>query len=1139
MLLHQLVVRHVRLHPDAPAITAEDRTLTYAELWAESGALAGALSARGIGAEDLVAVCCDRDSRLVVALLGVARGGAAAVPLDAVHPVTRLARLVSDSGARLVVHSGAAGAEVASRADVESVLVEAPGPPARYAEPAVRPANAAYVVFTSGSTGDPKGVVVEHRQAVALLHACATPIDTSTDDVWTCVHSASFDFSVWEVWGCLSSGGRLVVVPSDVAWSAPDLADLVTRQRVTVLSQTPGALRALAEGMHERGWRADDLSLRHVVLGGEAVNPGDLRRWFSELAPGGARLHNLYGITETTVHVTHRLLDPADTEVDVSPIGTALDGYSCTVGDPDPAKVRPTSEGELFVGGAGVARGYLGRPSLTADRFLPDPSVRGGRCYRTGDLVRLQSDGALAYVGRLDRQVKLRGHRIELGEVEAALRALPEVEEAHASVISRDHAADSARLVAFVRSTHVRTTGEDVTDQLRDQLPAHLVPEDVVLVDRIPLTGRGKVDMAALRARWEARRFGPADDGPDDRSPGELALADSWSHVLGVEKVGLDDRFFAVGGNSLLSIRVTGLLRQRGWRLEVGDLLRLQRLGDVAATLRRVRLPDAEHDDDTAPVLGSLLSHGIADSLRSRPGVVDAYPLTSLQTGMVAESSKASGAGPYHVVSSVDLTSVDGLDAGAWRQLWRSLMARHEVLRTTFDLFALGEPVQVVHRAPESPVLVRDLVDQPTSAHDDLVAAALHDLDAAPFEVDRSDQLLWRVLGLRRAGTRWTLLFAHHHALLDGWSLATLLREVRDRVSAPGPIKDRPPTPPFGDYVRAEMEATECDATASYWRTTVEGAELPRLAWVAGGQGGDESPSAECSLAEVRPAALALAVDLEVPVKSVFLAAAVMALRDLEGRTVVTGLVTNGRLERPGAAEALGLFLNTQPLVVRLRGGSWRDLVREVWSQERTAYPHRHYPAAAISRATGLRSAPVAFTYNDFTGAGFPSFRAQVRETGYSSVPLTVVVVGDSCLVEGSPAHVSAGDCRRLAERIRDMLLLMTADPAETLPAPAVGVRVEGTDEAERSGGQAPATDLETTMAEAWSRLLGEPVADRQANFFELGGDSILAIKLMSRLSADLGVPLGLAPVFESADLAEMALEVQALLDSAGRGPAS
>lgn len=1134
MLLHHLVERHVQIRPDSIAVTASDRSLTYAELWAEAGAVAAALSGHGVGPEDMVAVCCERGSLLVVALLGVSRAGAAAVPLDLAHPTPRLARVALDARVRAVLHSGPEGVEVASQADAVAISVpaETPAPGTRNNSVIARPENAAYVVFTSGSTGEPKGVVVEHRQAVSLFRACATPIETSNEDVWACVHSPSFDLNVWEVWGCLGSGGRLVVVPHEVAQSFPDLAMLVSRERVTVLTQTPSALSGLAHGMLERGLRGQDLALRHIVLAGEAVRPNELVQWFDELAPDHALVHNLYGITETTIHVTHRLLTREEVAAGLSPVGPALDGYAYTVVPPNDSLCGRTHDrgqvdGELYVSGVGVARGYLGRPGLTAERFLPDPNGTGTRCYRSGDRVRVGADSDLHYVGRLDRQVKLRGHRIELGEIESALRALPQVIEGHVAMMNRDEDPANARLVAFVRQGQPAARADEIQRRLRDALPAHMVPQDVVVVDRMPLTTHGKIDLAALRTTWEARRREAAEFSRADLTPEEAALAEAWAEVLGLDEVSPADRFFAIGGNSLLSVRVTGLLRQRGWQLEVGDLLREQRLSVVASRLTPAEPAISEHTEVEQSRPGDLLPPAAAEWLQSRPDIVDAYPLTSLQLGMIAESARATGPEPYHLVARIDMTSSDGLDNGSWQRIWRAVLARHEVLRTSFELFALGEPAQVVHAEVAPPVTYQDLAALPAAVQDERIAATCRELDGASFDVRRSDRPLWRAVVVRRASTQWTVLFAHHHAIIDGWSTATLLRELQDRLMGDNPDTETPP-PLFRDYVRAEIEAGRDAGAARYWQNRLAGAGTAELRWVRG-EPDTGLPSGEYSLADVHAQAIVLAGDLGVPLKSVFLAATAAAVCELEGRSVVIGLLSNGRLERSSTTEAVGLFLNTVPLVLDEPLGTWSDLVRYVWAEEREAFGYRHFPAAAISRATGRKPAPVMFTYNDFSGAGFVAYRSQVQETGHSSVPLTVVVVDDVCLVDGSPEHVSSEDCQRLAERIHAMMVAIVADPGQSVSGLVDGgAAVLPSPDPETPAALAPG--LETTLAETWSHFLGKPVHSRTANFFELGGDSIMAIKLVSRLSADLGVALDLAPVFETADLGEMADEIQALL---------
>ncbi|WP_395293025.1 amino acid adenylation domain-containing protein [Kitasatospora hibisci] len=442
----------VRLRPAAIAVNCGAENLSYAELDRRSDALARRLRELGVGPESRVAICVEPSVRLVTGILGILKSGGAYVPLDPRHPADRLAYTLADSGAVALV----ADPEHAELADGVTVLtVDGPTTEPSAAERPLEPAplgpdHLAYVIYTSGTTGRPKGALLTHANVLRLFEAAAADVPFGPDDVWSLYHSAAFDFSVWEIWGALLHGGRIAVVPPEARRSPAAFHALVRTEGVTVLSQTPTAFRQFADAdaeAAEAGPAGRPLALRHVVFGGEALEPGVLRTWAAR-HPDGPRLVNMYGITETTVHVTAHPLDPAAPADPGSVIGRPLADLAVHLLDRRGEPVPPGVPGELCVGGPGLARGYLGRPGLTAERFVPSPLGRGERLYRSGDLARRPAGGTLEYLGRIDQQVKVRGHRVELGEIEAELGAHPDVR--HAAVLPREAPGGGTGLVAYL-----------------------------------------------------------------------------------------------------------------------------------------------------------------------------------------------------------------------------------------------------------------------------------------------------------------------------------------------------------------------------------------------------------------------------------------------------------------------------------------------------------------------------------------------------------------------------------------------------------------------------------------------------------------------------------------------------------------
>ncbi|MGY3677880.1 amino acid adenylation domain-containing protein [Streptomyces sp. TE33382] len=556
--LWDLFAEQVRLRPDAVAVVAGEERTTYRQLARRAERLAARLAARGVTRGSLVGLCTRRDTDLVIGILGILRAGAAYVPLDPDYPAQRLSYMAADADLSVVVAQRGLkvpGTALLLDADTDGDL---PVP-----DLTVTGADLAYLIYTSGSTGEPKAVTVPHGQVVRLMRATQDRYRFDERDVWTLFHSFAFDFSVWELWGALVHGGRLVVVPFWQTRSPEDFQQLLVREKVTVLNQTPAAFRQLAAVDEER---PQALSLRYVIFGGDALDIASVRRWFDRHGEDHPRLVNMYGITETTVHVTYCPLTRELLRDNAGPIGEPIPDLSLWVvdraGQPAPIGVP----GELLVGGAGLSWGYLRRPGLSAQRFVADRfgGTPGARLYRSGDLARRRADGGLEYLGRVDQQVKIRGFRIELGEIEAVLAAHPRVDSACVTV--RDN-----RLVGYVVAGAAGGPGDlgEIRAHLAARLPDYMVPSALVPVESIALTANGKVDRGALPAPEPSR----AGEFVAPRDETEHAIARIWSRLLGTDRIGVHDSFFDLGGTSLDLTRLRAeIRRESGVELGVRDL---------------------------------------------------------------------------------------------------------------------------------------------------------------------------------------------------------------------------------------------------------------------------------------------------------------------------------------------------------------------------------------------------------------------------------------------------------------------------------------------------------------------------------------------------------------------------------------
>ena len=543
---------------DRVAVMCGGESLSFGELDRLANGLAWRLRELGVGPDVLVGLRSERSLSVVVGVLGILKAGGAYLPLDPAYPRERVRFMLEDSGVGVVVTESAFASDFGDA--VELVLLDGEvggvdvGPVS-----GVGPENLAYVMYTSGSTGRPKGVLVSHRNVTRLFDATDRWFGFGEDDVWTLFHSYAFDFSVWELWGALLYGGRLVVVPYWVSRSPEDFRELVLAEGVTVLNQMPSAFRQFVAADVQAGAPVKN-ALRYVIFGGEALELLSLRPWFDRYGDACPQLVNMYGITETTVHVTYRPITIADLYAGAgSVIGVAIGDLRVLLLDAHGAPVPTGVAGEIYVGGAGVARGYLNRPELTAERFVSDRFGGAGRLYRSGDRARRLENGELEYLGRIDEQVKIRGFRIELGEIEALLSQHRDVSDAVVTV--REDVANDKRLVAYIVAPD-RPAG--LTDSLKAHLEAHLpqymIPAQLVPIERLPLTANGKLDRNALPAPDQTHQDNKT-PYIAPRTPTEKTLTQIWAEALRIATPGVNDNFFDSGGDSLKAAQVVTEVR--------------------------------------------------------------------------------------------------------------------------------------------------------------------------------------------------------------------------------------------------------------------------------------------------------------------------------------------------------------------------------------------------------------------------------------------------------------------------------------------------------------------------------------------------------------------------------------------------
>ena len=983
--------------PEKVALEVDGRTLTYSELDARANQLAHALRRLGVGRETVVGVCTERSLELIIGLLGVLKAGAAFVPLDPTYPRERLVFMLDDSRCEVLLtqehlKAGLAQHEIKTiclDSDWPQIAVEStekPGP-----GPAVD--NLAYVIYTSGSTGKPKGTMIQHGSLFDYTQTATREYSITADDRVLQFCSLSFDTSIEEIIPCLSNGATLVLRTEEMLASVPTFLELCEQWAITFISLPTAYWHEMTEVVSSSGLSLPR-GLRMVVIAGERVLPERLTAW--QHIARRPLLINTYGLTESTIVSTAIELSHLPFDGGEVPIGPPISNTQLYVVDKNLEPVPVNMPGELNIGGNLLARGYYQRPDVTAERFVPNPfsSQPGARLYRTGDLAKFPTKDTLEFIGRRDHQVKIRGFRIELEEVAGALRQHPNTRDC--AVVLREDTPGRKQLIAYVvPRQQPATTSSDLREFLAQNLPDYMIPAVFMTLDALLLTPNGKIDLAALPAPTRS------DDniyaGPLTRI--ERDLGEIWASVLGLDRVGIHDNYFELGGDSIRSIQIRAKAQRLGIEFTVQDLFQQQTI-QALAKVSKLRDPEAIPVPETAPF--SLLTE--ADLEKLPEGVEDAFPLARLQAGMVFHNLYHENSDLYIDVSTLHLQLPYNLKA--MELAITELIARHPILRTTFDLSSYSEPLQLVWPVSPCPLTVEDIRGMGSEEQDEFLRKWIDEETRRQFDLTQVPLIRFTVH--RRTDDSIQITWANHHAILDGWSMAVMLTELFQLFLAHQSGKESkigaPPAVSYREFVALEREVLNSKEAQQYLSETVSGltvTQMPRRPGVAQQRVPEVLTVSVLPPAELCDELKQLALSMNIPVKSFVLAAQMKMLSMVSGQSdVTTGMVVSGRPEREDGDRVLGLFTNTIPVRMNLTGGTWMELVKNVFDLEGELLPYRRFP---ISELKTLEGGQILFeTMFNFTH--FFLYKTVPRVSGAQVLDVRVI---------GASNYVFVTDCNQ------------------------------------------------------------------------------------------------------------------------------
>jgi amino acid adenylation domain-containing protein/non-ribosomal peptide synthase protein (TIGR01720 family) len=885
-------------------------SITYRELSEKSGQLAWVLIEKGVKPGHIVGILVERSVEMIIGIMGILKAGGAYLPIDPEYPEERIHYMLSDSGAAVLLTNVPDAHSFNCQLSIVnyqlSMSTASPSP--------THPTHLCYIIYTSGTTGKPKGAMIEHRNVVGLLFNDGCLFDFDRNDVWTMFHSYCFDFSVWEMYGALLYGGTLVIIPRMMVKDTRQFLEILKKEGVTVLNQTPAAFYNLAQ--LELQAPGKQLRLRYVIFGGDVLNPAKLNQWKEKYRE--TALINMFGITETTVHVTFKKLEDEDTRLNISNIGRPLPTLNTYVMDNGLNLVPIRTAGEICVEGEGVGRGYLNRPGLTQKKFGNSSYSPGQKYYLSGDLGRFLENGELEYLGRIDLQVKIRGYRVEPGEIENRLLKHGNIEDA--VVIAGKSTANSGYLCAYVVPVkEPKPPLSELKEFLANDLPGYMIPTYFVFMEKIPLTANGKIDRRGLPV--------PVVETMEEYlAPGnetEETLTRVWQQVLTLERVGIRDNYFDLGGDSIKAIKLLSMInREFNINLRIVDLFTDETIEKLSARITREK---GGYTDEAlaraAKEIEAFKTRCLEKNEVWEDNIEDIYPMSDIEKGMVFHALKDPGQAVYHDQVVHQLT-YPGFAPGRFKKALALMVDKHPVLRTGFNLTDFEEAVQVVRKKTHVDMEHQDISHMEPHGREEYIKVFIAEDRQNP--IDPSSPPLWRMRTFSLDSDHVVVLWVCHHAIMDGWSDASFNTELNniylELETNPGYVPTKLKSS-YKEFIVEQRVHRERNDLRDYWRNELQ--DYKRLEFP--GSGGNREGSAA-----VKHVSLDLGIPLmerlkemapgyQTSLKHLCFSAYIYMLNMLSYENdIVTGLVTNNRPVCEDGEKILGCFLNTIPARIKI-----------------------------------------------------------------------------------------------------------------------------------------------------------------------------------------------------------------------------